>query len=177
MKKKMLIVSFVIYIVIVLIATKALLDRNELGVFETKNNYYICSEKIKEYDSSSLVHFDKNVDYEKLIEEEVYYFDINNELQSGKLLSFDKEKELFSIGDINYEKDKLLGRPDKAYQIVGSILNIVTSRAFYLIFVIIPIIILFVYEIYLLVKYLSREKDNEKEKVEDNDKKTKKKNK
>ena len=47
MKKKLLIVSFVIYLVIVLIATKALLDRNEYGVFETKNDYYICNEKIK----------------------------------------------------------------------------------------------------------------------------------
>ena len=177
MKKKLLIISFVIYIIIIIIATKALLDRNEYGVFATKNNYYICNEKIKEYDGSSLVHFDRNMDYEKLVDEEVYYFDLNNELQSDKLVSFDKEKGIFSIGELNYEKDKLLGRPDKAYQIVGSILNIVTSRAFYLIFVIIPVVGLFIYEIYLFVKYLSHEKDKENVKEENNDKKTKKKDK
>ena len=65
MKKKLLIVTFVIYIIIVLIATKALLDRNEYGVFVTKNNYYVCNENIKEYDKSSLVHFDRNADLEK----------------------------------------------------------------------------------------------------------------
>ena len=174
MKKKLLIVSFVIYLVIVLIATKALLDRNEYGVFETKNDYYICNEKIREYDNSSLVHFDKNANYEKLIGEDVYYFDKNSELQSGKLALYDKENKVFNANSITYEIDKLLGRPDKAYQIVGSLLNIITSRAFYLIFVIIPIIILFVYEIHLLMRYISREKDG---KEMNNDKKTKKKNK
>ncbi len=159
MKKKLLIISFIIYIVIVLIATKALLDKNEYGVFATKNNYYVCNEKIKEYDGSSLVHFDRTVDYEKIVEKEVYYFDKNRELQYGKLTSIDKERELFSIDEISFEMDKLLGIPDKAYQIVGSLLNIITSRAFYLIFVIIPIIGLFIYEIYLFVKYLSQNKD------------------
>ena len=174
MKKKLLIVTLVIYIVIVLIATKALLDRNEYGVFVTKNNYYICNERIKEYDKSSLVHFDRNADLEKMIEKEVYYFDKDGVLQIGKITQVDSEKELVSIDELSFEKGKVLGRPDKAYQIVGSIINILTSRAFYLIFVIIPIIGLFIYEIYLFVKYLSREKDGEKE---NNDKKTKKKDK
>ena len=173
MKKKVLIVFFVIYLIVIIFATKALLDRNESGVFETKNNYYICNKIIKEYDSSSLVHFDKNADYEKLVEEEVYYFDKNNELKVGKLESYDKEKEIFTVDSDAYEKDKLLGIPDKAYQILGSFLNIITSRAFYLIFVIIPVIGLFGYEIHLFMKYLSQEKEKE----EDNDKKTKKKDK
>ena len=172
MKKKILIISFVIYLIIVLIATKALLDRNEYGVFATKNNYYICNEKIKEYDRSSLVHFDSNADYEKMIGEDVYYFNNYNELEKDKLTNFDKEKNLFSINDVSYEKEKLLGRPDKAYQIVGSILNIITSRAFYLIFVIIPIVGLFICEIYLYVKYLSHGK-NRKE-LDDDKKNTKK---
>ncbi len=173
MKKKILIISFAIYMIIVLIATIALLEKNEYSVYETKNNYYVCNEKIKEYDRSSLVHFDKNANYNKMIDEDVYYFDKNNELQSGKLTLYDKEKNIFSIDDVSYENDKLLGRPDKAYQIVGSILNIITSSAFYLIFVIIPVIGLFIYEIRLFIKYLSRAKEKE----EDNDKKTEKKDK
>ena len=172
MKKKLLIVSFVIYIIIILIATKALLDRNEYGVFVTGNNYYVCNEKIKEYDRSSLVHFDRNIDLEKMIAEDIYYFDRNGELQIGKLTSFDKEKDLVSIEEISYEKDKVLGRPDKAYQIVGSILNILTSSAFYFIFVIIPVVGLFIYEIYLFVRYMSHDKNG---KEIDDDKKAKKK--
>ena len=174
MKKKILIIVFVIYGTIALLATKFLLDRNEYGVFETKNNYYICNETIKEYDGSSLVQFDKNIDSEKLVEEDVYYFNIVNELQSGKLVSYDKEKELFNIDGVDYDKDKVLGRPNKAYQLVGSLLNIVTSRAFYLIFVIIPFLGLLIYEIYLFTKYSSHEKNK---KGVDNDKKTEEKDK
>ena len=70
MKKKILLITLFIYIIIAIIATKALLDRNEHGVFVTKSNYYVCNDKIKEYDGSSLVRFAKNVDYEKMVEEE-----------------------------------------------------------------------------------------------------------
>lgn len=174
MKKKLLIVLFIIYAVIALFATKTLLDRNEHGVFVTKNNYYVCNEKIKEYDGSSLVHFDKNADYEKMIGEEVYYFNNNNELKYDKLATLDKEKGLFGIGDFNYDIGNLLGKPDKAYQLVGSILNIITSRAFYFIFIIIPILCLFIYEIYLLVNYVSLNKGG---KDNDNEKKSEKKTK
>ena len=174
MKKKLLIIVFVIYIIIALFATKALLDRNEHNVFVTKNNYYICNEKIKEYDESSLVRFDKNANFEKMVSEEVYYFDDNNELKYDKLTEYDKEKRIFKIDSSNYDISNLLGKPDRAYQLVGSILNVLTSRAFYLIFVIIPIFGLFIYEIYLLVIYMSHNKDG---KDNDNDEKTNKKNK
>ena len=172
MKKKLLIVLFVIYAIVALVATKTLLDRNEHGVFVTKNNYYVCNDRIKEYDGSSLVHFDKNADYEKMVGEEVYYFDNNNELQHNKLASFDNEKGLFSVEEDNYDVGNLLGQPDKAYQLVGSILNIITSRAFYFIFIIIPILCLFIYEIYLLVNYVSLNKAG---KDNDNENKSKKK--
>lgn len=174
MKKKLLIITFIIYGVVALIATKALLDRNEYGVFVTKNNYYICNERIKEYDQSSLVHFDRNIDYEKMIDEDIYYFDKLNILQNGKLTEYDKENGVFTIDDVKYDKEKVLGRPNKAYQIVGSLLNIITSRAFYLIFVIIPFIGLFIYELHLFFKYMSHEKNG---KEIDNDKETKKKDK
>ena len=174
MKKKLIIASFVFYIIIVIIATKALLDRNDNGVFVTKESYYICDAKIKEYDGSSLVHFEKNVDLEKMIDKEVYFFDKNHELHNGKLAAYDKENKTFTVNDVGYEEEKYLGVPDKAYQIIGSLLNIITSRAFYLIFVIIPIIGLFIYEIYLFIKYLSQDKEG---KVTNNDRKAKKKNK
>ena len=54
MKKKLLIVALVIYALIVLMSTKALLDRNEYGVFETKNNYYYSGE-VENYSKSSLL--------------------------------------------------------------------------------------------------------------------------
>ena len=172
MKKKVSVIIFIIYILIALFSTVALLARNEHGVFEVKNSYYICDEIIKEYDGSSLVRFAKNVDYEKYVEEEVYYYNKENKLSYSKVESYDKEKDLFTIDGKTYEKSFILGKPDKAYQIIGSIINILTSRAIYFVFVIIPILGLFIYEIYLFVEYVSHNKDGK-----DNDKNAKKKDK
>ena len=43
MKRKLLISLLILYVIIAAISTKALLDRNEHGVFELTNNYYICA--------------------------------------------------------------------------------------------------------------------------------------
>ncbi len=176
MKKKLFIGLLIVYIIIVLIATKALLDKNENNVFVTKNYYYLCSEKIKEYDKSSLVRFDRKVDYEKMVEEEVYYFDDSKELRTGKLQSYDKENATFNVDDVSYKLERLLGKPSKAYQFIGSVINVMTSRVFYLIFFIVPIIALFVYEINLFVKYLYRnesKKDNDEKRKDRKDKEKK----
>ena len=71
-----------------------------------------------------------------MLDKEVYFFDKNHELHNGKLAAYDKENKTFTVNDMGYEEEKYLGVPDKAYQIIGSLLNIITSRAFYLIFVI-----------------------------------------
>lgn len=170
MKKKVLLVLFIIYIIIVLLVTKTLLDKNENGVFDTKNYYYVCNEKISEYDKSSLVRFNKNVDYEAMIDSEVYYYDDDKELQSGKLSLYDKENETFTVNDVSYKKDRLLGKADKGYQFVGSLLNFLTSRVVYLILFIVPILALLVYEIVVFIKYCIKDK-----KMGNNDEKKKKK--
>ena len=170
MKKKVFIVLFIIYIIVVLLITKTLLDKNENGVFDTKNYYYLCNEKISEYDKSSLVRFDKKVDYEKMVDTDIYYFDDDNNLQNGKLVAYDKENEIFTVGDVSYKKDKLLGKADKGYQFIGTLLNVLTSRVVYLILFIVPVLILLVYELYLFIKYCFRDKN-----TVDNDEKKKRK--
>ena len=166
MKKKILVIALIIYAVLVLISTKALLDRNENGVFETKNNYYYSGE-VENYSSSSLLKFSKNVDKEKLVDQDVYYFDAAKALKINKLSSYDKEKDILTIDGENYHSDNFLGVVDHEYKVVGSLLNIITSKGFYFVFIIIPIVVLFMLEIYLLFKYIDynkNRKDNNNEK-------------
>ena len=158
MKKKLLIVALVIYALIVLMSTKALLDRNEYGVFETKNNYYYSGE-VENYSKSSLLKFSKNVDYEKLVDKEIYYIDKDNNVSLNKLTSYDKEKETFAIDGEEYKKNHILGEVESECKVFGSIANIATSKGFYFVFVIIPIVILFMFEIYLLFKYVDYNKN------------------
>ncbi len=166
MKKRLLVIALIIYALLVLISTKALLDRNEYGVFETRNGYYY-SDKLEGYSDSSLLKFSKKVEYEKLVDQDVYYFDQDKSIQLNKLSSYDSEKELFTINGEEYKKENFLGVVDKEYKLLGSILNVITSKGFYFIFIIIPIVILFMLEIYLLVRYVDynkNRKDNNDEK-------------
>ena len=166
MKKKVLIIALVVYALVVLISTKALLDRNEYGVFETKNNYYY-SGKVENYLESSLLKFSKNVDYSKLFDKEIYYFNADANLALGKLASYDAESEILDINGEKYKPRSILGVVNNEYKVIGSILNILTSKGFYFVFIIIPIVVLFMYETYLLVKYIDynkNRKDNSDEK-------------
>ena len=99
-----------------------------------------------------------------------YYYDDDKELQSGKLSLYDKENETFTVNDVSYKKDRLLGKADKGYQFVGSLLNFLTSRVVYLILFIVPILALLVYEIVVFIKYCIKDK-----KTGNNDEKKKKK--
>ena len=166
MKKKILVIALVIYALLVLVSTKALLDRNDYGVFETKSNNYYVGE-VEGYSSSSLLKFAKNVDYEKLVDKDVYYFDRDKIIRNSKLTKYDSETETFTINGDNYKVNNFLGEVDKEYKTLGSILNVITSKGFYFIFIIIPIVVLFMFEIYLLVKYVDynkNRKDNNNEK-------------
>ena len=166
MKKKILVIALVIYALLVLVSTKALLDRNDYGVFETKSNNYYVGE-VEGYSSSSLLKFAKNVDYEKLVDKDVYYFERDKIIRNSKLTKYDSETETFTINGDNYKVNNFLGEVDKEYKTLGSILNVITSKGFYFIFIIIPIVVLFMFEIYLLVKYVDynkNRKDNNNEK-------------
>lgn len=166
MKKKLLVIALIIYALLVLVSTKALLDRNEFGVFETKNNYYYSGE-VENYSKSSLLKFAKNVDLEKLIDKDVFYFDQNKVLQKGKLSAYDKEFDVPNVNGENIQKNNFLGVVDHEYKVLGSIFNVITSKGFYFIFIIIPIVVLFMLEIYLLFKYVDynkNRKDNNNEK-------------
>lgn len=158
MKKKILVIALVIYALLVLISTKALLDRNEYGVFETKSSNYFVGE-VEGYSNSSLLKFTKNVDYEKLVDKDVYYFDSDKTIRYNKLTKYDSEKEVLTINGEEYKKNSFLGEVTNEYKGLGAILNVLTSKGFYFIFIIIPIVVLFMFEIYLLVKYVDYNKN------------------
>ena len=158
MKKKILVIALIIYALLVLISTKALLDRNEYGVFETRGNKYYVGE-VEGYAKSSLLKFAKNIELDKLVDKDVYYFDRDKILRNDKLTKYDGETEVLTINGENYKKNNFLGEVDKEYKCLGSILNVITSKGFYFIFIIIPIVVLFMFEIYLLVKYVDYNKN------------------
>ena len=164
MKGKLIVIIGIIYVILSVVVTKFLLDRNDYGAFETSSNYYVYSDKIEEYSNTSLVKFSKENDYTSLINKKVYYYNDDKEIQSDILTDYNKDEKIFTINDTNYNVEKMLGIPSKGYLLLGVIINFLTTKLFYLIFIIIPVTILLIYEIYLLFVYIrngkSRKSDN-----------------
>ena len=166
MKRKSFLICGIIYTIIALIITGFLLIRNEYGVFETKNSYFLCDEAITEYRASSLVKFDKKINDEK-VDKEVYYFDENKNIKKDSLESFNQDEKVFTVNNSNYNYDNFLGIPSASFWGIGAIINFFTKKFVYLLFVIIPVTLLLGYEIYLLYLYIKnnknkRELENEK---------------
>ena len=159
MKVKIITVVGIIYVLLSIVVTKFLLDRNDYGAFETGSNYYICNKEIKEFGSTNLVQFEKSDDYSSLINNKVYYFDESKNLKNDVLVGYDKEGKVFTIGEEKHNIEQLLGVPKKGYFLLGIIINFLTTKVFYLIFIIVPVAFLFVYEIYLLVDYIRGNKN------------------
>ncbi len=154
MKGKIIAVVGVIYVILSVFVTKFLLDRNDYGVFETNDNYYVSDKTIDEYSNGSLVKFAKMDDYSSLVNEKVYYFNEGKQLKSATLGAYDKDEKVFTIESTNYNVENLLGKPSNGYILIGAILSFLTTKVFYLLFIIIPVVFLLIYEIYLLSIYI-----------------------
>ncbi len=151
MKRKIVVILMALYIIIASLSTILLLNHNTYGAFESKDYYYVCDKNLKDYGRNSLVRFAKNVDLEELINEDVYYYDVDKILNHRDLVSYDKEKQVFKVSEEEYDIKNFLGKPDKEYKFLGYILKFLTTKSFYLAFVIIPFVTLFVYELYKIV--------------------------
>ena len=169
MKNKVITVLCIIYVILAIFVTSFLLTRNEFRVFELNDSYYIYNPAITEFNKTSLVHFERKEDYGYLAGEEVYYFDNDKILKKETMISFSKEDKKFSVQGGEYEISHLLGKPDRGLFLIGSILGFLTTKFVYLVFIIIPVFILLIYEVYLLFIYLKKGKhgkdlENEKDK-------------
>ena len=158
MKNKLITIIGIIYVILAIFVTKFLLDRNDFGVFETKDNYYAYNTAISECGKTSLVSFPKVSDYGNFLNEEVYYFADDNILKKGVVVSYSPEENTFTVQNDSYSVNNLLGKPEKGYLLLGVLLCFLTTRFVYLVLIIIPVFILLVYEVYLLFVYLKKGK-------------------
>ena len=164
MKKRILLIIGSLYIIFAIIITIFLFNKNEYGIYETKNSYFICNEAITEYSNSTLVKFDKNNKIESFIDRKIYYLDNNKEVKKEKVESYDKKQDIFMINDVPYESKYFLGQPSRGYILVGTLIKFLNNKIPYLIFIIIPVVLLLIFEIYLLIRYMKKKKDNKDEK-------------
>ncbi len=163
----------IIVILYVIFMSTCLLCRNRYGYtqFEDKTLVSIGEKDTKElteFKKDSLVLF-KEKDIEDInIGDKVYYYAVKNEkyiIKVGKVLEKKGEASgtLYRFeenSDVAVAGTKILGTYDKAYDDIGGMLLFLESRIGFLIFVLLPILLLFIYEIYDLVVSVKYEEDD-----------------
>ena len=182
-------VEFLIILYVVIIST-VLLCRNKYGYTQFGDKTIVTmgqkdTKYLEEFDKKDLIVL-KSVEFDETkVGEEVYYYAIENEkyvIKKGKISdkSGEASDAIYKIEQSETKEisnDKVLGKLDKVYSNLGQILFFLSSRIGFLIFVLLPILVLFIYEIYDFIMEIKYEKVKPTKSNSDKNKKDTKNNK
>ena len=182
MKRIILSVIAVIYLVISILMTSYLLHYNDYNIAEFgKTTYVTLDKKLGEYKEGSLLKITKDISNIKAGDGLFYYDTFNTSMK----VSYTKVTSVDKISDNEYtytmengsmiSSSYVIGGTEqtKSYGI-GKIVDFLASRWGYLLFIVLPILIVFIYELYVLVRELLPKKSKKvnKAKREVQDEKT-----
>lgn len=181
--KILLTVFVVLYAVVALFLTACLLNYNDykITVFGEKSLLIVNDDTLKDkYNKGSLLVVDKEKTKEiKSGDEIIFYNTYNNQISIsiGEVISkediTETETTYTVTGNYDISSKYLIGSVNdtKVYPILGSVLAILESRIGFLIFIILPISLAFLYEIYVLIIEIKDTKEEDKKENNTNEKK------
>ncbi len=162
-------IAIIIYVIFV---TTCLLCKNKYGYTQFGKSTLISinddnSAELVDFESGNLVIVDSAKFNNIEAEDELYYYDtVGNSyvIRKGKVSekSGDSYSAVYVIDNNSISNDRIIGKFSKKYSSLGLILDILESRIGFLLIVILPIFLLFIYQIYkmvVLVKYDDTKKE------------------
>lgn len=151
----------VIYLGVILFATICLLCYNQYKVTEIGDKTFILiDDKSDKYTDGDLVIFTKNANSEIQNGDEIFFYEVSQgkaSVNTGVVSNaevINENETTFTInGNHKISSESVIGKTLTAsvYPKVGKILYIIESRFGFLLFVILPALLFFFYEIYRLV--------------------------
>lgn len=183
--KILLSIVIVIYAIVAMFLTACLLNYNDykITVFGDKSLIIVNDDTLKDkYKKGSLLVVDKNGEEIKKGDEIIFYNTYNNQVNisiaevTAKEKITDTETTYTIKGDYDISSEYLIGSTKnvKAYGVIGAILGLLESRVGFLIFIILPITIAFLYEIYVLISEIKQAKKEVKKEEKNKKKEVKK---
>lgn len=164
----------VIIIVYVILMTSILLSKNKYG-YTQFGNYTLCKIDLinergidgVEVGDLLLVKNSNKINKGDVI----YYYVVYNEtyvVQSAPVINIESDKysAVYTIDDngpLTIASSRVLGKDKAIYHNLGSILNIVESKLGFLFLVLLPILVIFIYQIYELVMIFRYEQVEDKD--------------
>ena len=157
MKKIIIIIVCVFCFILTIIVTYILLSYNKYNIAEFKNTYLLTlKENTEEYNSSDLLLIRKNNDAQE--NEKIFYYEKGNksmEVKIGLVKKIDEKNQTVVLdNELVLTKENILGKTTQTtiYPLLGTIHNILTSRIGYLVAIILPMLVAFIYEIYAITE-------------------------
>lgn len=178
-----------VYAVIAITLTVFLLNYNKYNITELgdKSLIIVRDDDLKpDFKKGDLVIVNKTPNNDIKVGDKIFFYDNYKDIVSVNLATVlekevvNKDESTYMIeGDHAVSSEYVIGtsKTSKTYNKLGSILSVLESRFGFLFMIIFPILILFIYEIYVVIKELknSKDEDYDDEELEDL-KKNKKKN-
>lgn len=161
-----------VIIVFAVCMVSVLFFKNKFGYTEIGGNTLIImtdenTAELTHFKSGDLVTVKKALFNDIKEGDELYYYDTVNDtyvVRTGvvKSKSGDNRSALYNFEEnekISIPSERVLGLHNKTYNNMGKVLGFLTSTVGFLIFVILPILVLFIYQVYHLVMVLKYDKD------------------
>lgn len=153
-----------LYLLFVILNTILLFTIDDFGSSHFGDTVILgLNNKVNDYEKGSLIVANNNLDDIK-VNDNILYYDVLNSKRQVKMTKvldiINKKDTTIVINDGLFLSDKYLLGKDKVLAIpfIGYLYNLFTGKVGYLIFIVIPIIFMFIYQIF---KY---RKENEKNK-------------
>lgn len=151
----------VCYLAVIIVVTSCLLCYNDYKVTEMLGySFIIIDENSEKYNDGNLVLFRQGESDKVAINDEIFFYEVTNGIPSihygtvTEVIPVDQEERTFTIND-NHDisSESLIGKTETArvYPQLGKILSILESRFGFLILVILPTLLLFLYELYRVI--------------------------
>ena len=161
----------IIYFLIVILISILVIKENEYGITTFGNNYYVIINENSEndvYKNGDLVIVEnKKIDELKESEEVfLYKSNSNNEvnIKIGKIKDINLEsnpKYIIVDNDIGfYREDSILGIYKNQYNNIGKIINFLEKKWIFLFLLIVPTIVILIFELFFIIKKLKRREEN-----------------
>lgn len=150
-----------LYLIVVIIVTTCLLCYNEYNITEIfDRSLIIIDEDLNDYQKGDLLSVPKTTEEDLKVDEQILFYEIvDNQVavNLGTITNIDKTSAKDTIYTINNNHDiyfeSIIGKEDEAknYDNLGTILGFLESQFGFLILIVLPTLLLFLYEIYRFI--------------------------
>lgn len=150
----------VVFVIVAVFVTTCTLSKNDYNVMQFGDKIWLISNKdMGTHPKNKLLIIKEDKKNVKTNDEVFYYHETTegNNVEYGQITAINNNS--YSINEKEIEKSMVIASNEnvKEVAVLGTILSVLTSRTGYLLLIILPILLAFIYQVMLIIKELNKE--------------------